>query len=603
MSTFRLLMGTEEKHNKNKYNKNLSQNKDNKKIAFIYCVNNEAMYEKSVAYLKKLEIPEGYSVEYIKINNANSITEAYNDEMKSNNAKYKIYLHQDVFILNKNFINDIIRIFESDKKIGILGVIGSKDISQSGTWWRSEERYGKVYDSSKGIMKELKFNEIQNEYEDVSAVDGLLIATQYDIPWRDDIIKGWHFYDVSQCQEFIKRGLKVVIPKQKSPWCKHDCGITKIDKSYRQLRAIFVKEYLKNNSMTEKVSCKKRVCFSCLNSYHLFISYILSKTVYMNDYKILMLSDHHENVKKAYKNIINKFNIWDEVILIQDRSKGSRHQQLKKIDFDNLDILHYFTYAFYNYLLFDYIKERTKIILTEEGVMTYLIKESFETSKLKPIDIERVSEIWVLDKNLYVSSLNRPVKNLEMEKYILNDKLLADICYELNEIFDYWHEEIDSDIIFFDQPFSKVGLATKQEEKRILSEILDELNDYKVLIKKHPSDSLNKYKDFNVNIIKDNGVPWELVLLNECINNKSNLYNKVFLSYHSAALINTTILLNTFKIPFKSIFLYKLLENSIKRTVTHKLFEKFIVKFKESYGKDIYNITSIDELRNELSKF
>ncbi len=51
------------------------------------------------------------------------------------------------------------------------------------------------------------------------------MATQYDILWREDIFDKWDFYDASQCMEFIKRGYRIVVPKQVKPWCVHDCGI------------------------------------------------------------------------------------------------------------------------------------------------------------------------------------------------------------------------------------------------------------------------------------------------------------------------------------------------------------------------------------------
>lgn len=39
-------------------------------------------------------------------------------------------------------------------------------------------------------------------YQNVDAVDGLLMMTQYDLPWRDDLFSDFDFYDVSQAFEF-----------------------------------------------------------------------------------------------------------------------------------------------------------------------------------------------------------------------------------------------------------------------------------------------------------------------------------------------------------------------------------------------------------------
>ncbi len=37
---------------------------------------------------------------------------------------------------------------------------------------------------------------------------------------------GWDYYDVSQSLEMKRRGYRVVVPYQQTPWCHHDCGAT-----------------------------------------------------------------------------------------------------------------------------------------------------------------------------------------------------------------------------------------------------------------------------------------------------------------------------------------------------------------------------------------
>ena len=76
-----------------------------KKICFISAVNNEIEYEECLFYINNINIPEGYEIETIAIRNSKSLTSAYNEAMKQSDAKYKVYLHQDVFIINKNFIS------------------------------------------------------------------------------------------------------------------------------------------------------------------------------------------------------------------------------------------------------------------------------------------------------------------------------------------------------------------------------------------------------------------------------------------------------------------------------------------------------------------
>ena len=86
------------------------------KIAFIYCYNDEEWLKESSLYIQSLNIPIGYEIEIISVENAPSMCAGYNIGMKETDAKYKVYLQQDVFIINKNFIKDILEIFEQNNK-------------------------------------------------------------------------------------------------------------------------------------------------------------------------------------------------------------------------------------------------------------------------------------------------------------------------------------------------------------------------------------------------------------------------------------------------------------------------------------------------------
>ena len=82
----------------------------------------------------------------------------------------------------------------------------------------------------------------EKPYQVVQAIDGLLMATQVDIPWRDDVFTGWDFYDISQSTEFRKNGYKVVVPYMETPWCLHDDGLLNYS-NYFHWRDVYLKEY------------------------------------------------------------------------------------------------------------------------------------------------------------------------------------------------------------------------------------------------------------------------------------------------------------------------------------------------------------------------
>lgn len=95
---------------------------NNKQVAFITCVSDKRKYAECRYYLDRLRIPEGYSIDVINIQEASSMTAGYNAGMKSSDAKYKVYLHQDVFIRNVNFLSDLLAVFACDEQIGLLGM-------------------------------------------------------------------------------------------------------------------------------------------------------------------------------------------------------------------------------------------------------------------------------------------------------------------------------------------------------------------------------------------------------------------------------------------------------------------------------------------------
>ncbi len=221
------------------------------KFQFIICSNNEDFLEECITYISLLEVPKEYSVDVISILEAVSMTAGYNEGMGASDAKYKIYLHQDVFIIYRKFLYALLDIFESDPQIGMIGMVGSPKMPSCGIMW-----YGAREGGGYGLIPLQKpYEEYEYSLEDglheVEAIDGFIMITNQDILWREDLFDGWDFYDVSQSFEFRKQGLKIVVPEQVSPWCKHDDGFISLS-CYDQYRQGFLKEYKRMlNPVTE----------------------------------------------------------------------------------------------------------------------------------------------------------------------------------------------------------------------------------------------------------------------------------------------------------------------------------------------------------------
>lgn len=215
--------------------------KDENRIAFISCVNNKLYFEECKHYIEKLHIPQGYEIEVLAVEGAASMCAGYNEAMRSSNAKYKIYMHQDVFIRDVNFIDKMIHIFKENAKIGMLGMVGGVQMPKTGVVYRAWN-IGKVDCREPDLSYYLEGHTTKKQDEVVEAIDGLMMVTQYDIPWREDLFSDFDFYDASGAFEMRRKGYKVVVPYQETPWVIHDSSFAKLD-NYDANRKICLKEY------------------------------------------------------------------------------------------------------------------------------------------------------------------------------------------------------------------------------------------------------------------------------------------------------------------------------------------------------------------------
>lgn len=186
-----------------------------RKICFIINANNKQYLDECLLYMSLLEIPEGFEIELLVIEDAKSMASGYNEGMDASDAKYKIYLRQDTLVVEKQILKKLVEIFGADEEIGIIGTVGCEHLPKDAVIWHGD-LCGNLYEAaSKGHVEMERF---PHGYREVEAVEGGFLATQYDLPWREDRLEGWEFYDVSQCMEFRRAGYRVVVPAQKTAW-------------------------------------------------------------------------------------------------------------------------------------------------------------------------------------------------------------------------------------------------------------------------------------------------------------------------------------------------------------------------------------------------
>ncbi|MBQ2411043.1 MAG: glycosyltransferase family protein [Selenomonadaceae bacterium] len=213
------------------------------RIAFITCVNRPELYAEALLYMKQLRLPDGMEAEFIPVTGAESMCSGYNQGMAKTSAAYKVYVHQDALIVNKNFVFDLLKIFAADD-VGIVGMIGARKLPASGVWWDAMRTYGRVLHACEPeCVVETACMEPVGDWLEMEALDGLLLATAVDVPWREDLFDGWHFYDVSMCKEMQRRGYKAVVPRQDSFWCIHCPKEKPLAAEYKTYQRRFLREY------------------------------------------------------------------------------------------------------------------------------------------------------------------------------------------------------------------------------------------------------------------------------------------------------------------------------------------------------------------------
>jgi len=123
----------------------------------------------------------------------------------------------------------------------VIGLIGSVKVPENGVMW-SESRVGNW---SKMITWEgYRYDKDEDGWWEVEGLDGLLLATQYYIPWREDLFDGWDFYDLSCCFEMKRRGFQAVVPVQRHIWFIHDDKAAMSLWNYNKYRNRFISEYM-----------------------------------------------------------------------------------------------------------------------------------------------------------------------------------------------------------------------------------------------------------------------------------------------------------------------------------------------------------------------
>ncbi|TVX94074.1 glycosyltransferase family protein [Paenibacillus agilis] len=216
------------------------------RILFVMCVNNETLFQQAQRQVANLLVPPGFMVELYDVRGAKSMASGYNSALHLE-ATYRIYIHQDTFLIHKGMLYDLVRLFERHPHLGMVGLAGCVELPSNGIWWEGNPLVGQVIEHRHDVYQLLRFDHgalEASDYVQVQAIDGLFMATSVDLPWRDDVFDGFHFYDSAHSKEIALAGYEVGVLVLQSPWCIHYNGDEFDQISYERYRQLFVQHYM-----------------------------------------------------------------------------------------------------------------------------------------------------------------------------------------------------------------------------------------------------------------------------------------------------------------------------------------------------------------------
>ncbi len=198
-----------------------------RKFCFIICAEQERELEECLWYIEKLSVPDGYETETVVIRNASSMIHGYEQATIQSDAKYKIYLHPDVFIVNHEMLLELLDVFRQPS-IGMVGIVGDAEEKASGI----SESFGKIWDAGAvevcNIIDTRAGNWIYDEEKkwlNVVEIDEMFMATQYDLPWESMSSDGEGHFTLSGMMR--QMGYCIVVPQiaeNERCWVFHDAG-------------------------------------------------------------------------------------------------------------------------------------------------------------------------------------------------------------------------------------------------------------------------------------------------------------------------------------------------------------------------------------------
>ena len=179
-------------------------------VSVVYCTR-EPKPKHSEHLMKMFGHPKVEILEYV--NKGESLTKFYQKGLDDSKYDIVVFLHDDILIETKQSAKKLVKLYDRNPEYGILGVAGTKYLSDTGRWWEDRRSmYGKVYHTHEDKKWLSSYSEdLGNSIEDVVTVDGVFFSVHKKRIKKgfDLTVNGFHFYDIAFCFRNHLEGVKV----------------------------------------------------------------------------------------------------------------------------------------------------------------------------------------------------------------------------------------------------------------------------------------------------------------------------------------------------------------------------------------------------------
>jgi glycosyltransferase involved in cell wall biosynthesis len=179
-------------------------------ISIVYCTKEHK--PEHIEHLKKAcGNPKVEIIEYI--NNGEGLTKYYQKGLKEAKNDIIVFCHDDITIETKQIARKLVKLYDKNPEYGILGVAGTKYMSETGRWWDDRKKmYGRVAHTANGrTWLSAYSDDIGNNVTETIIVDGVFFSVHRQRIKEDfDLdVKGFHFYEIDFCFRNYLKGVKV----------------------------------------------------------------------------------------------------------------------------------------------------------------------------------------------------------------------------------------------------------------------------------------------------------------------------------------------------------------------------------------------------------